>query len=91
MFRFFKFSYCEQYVSKERYDLMLKDNCAYFRTVTKKNKSSLCRKEIEVFTAQGIILSKNLLDYGDMELSKMTQIHPKRIQNLQKITQAMIS
>ena len=75
-----------KYPPNESLEKIIEKNHLYPITIL-----NISRKEIDLFTNKGIILSKNLLDYSDIEMSKMTQIPLKRIQNLQKITQAMIA
>ncbi|MGI9565697.1 MAG: ATP cone domain-containing protein [Nitrosopumilus sp.] len=52
---------------------------------------SLNSKEIRSCLHAKILLAKNLLNYREKELSKKTGINTKRISNLQKLVQQMIS
>jgi Holliday junction resolvase-like predicted endonuclease len=52
---------------------------------------NLNSKELEIFSYNGIMLAKNLLNYSEYDLSKKTGINIKRIRNFQKLTQKIIS
>lgn len=52
---------------------------------------SLNTKELEIFLNHGILLAKSLLDYSEYDLSKKTGIHIKRIRNLQKLIEQIIT
>jgi len=52
---------------------------------------NLTSKEFEIFSQHRIILAKSLLDYTPSELSKMTKINIKRINNFQKLIRQIIA
>ena len=52
---------------------------------------NLRSNELEIFSQNGIILAKNLLNYTETDLSKKTGINSKRIKNFQKLIEQIIS